>query len=103
MSTAELGPWINSAGDDGNRNSMQYFALDGVKTSFDFNFAGGYIRAADVKAYIYNLESGIKTPVDPVVLTGLNTLELFPARPAGNSLVIYRDTQKTVPLVDFVD
>lgn len=103
MSTEELVPWINSAGQDGYRNSMQEFEGDGSKTSFEFNFSGGYINVADVKAYVYDSATGIKTDVAPVVLTGPNTIQVVPALPAGQFLIVYRDTQKTVPLVDFVN
>jgi hypothetical protein len=103
MAAEELGPWIDSAGQDGNRNSMQEFPCNGVQTSFNFNFAGGYIAASNVKAYVYDTVSGSKTDVSPVVLTGPNTIQVTPAPAAGNFLVVYRDTQKTVPLVDFAN
>ncbi|OZI20051.1 hypothetical protein CAL26_21085 [Bordetella genomosp. 9] len=101
MAAEELNPWINSAGQDGERNSMQEFPCDGAQTSFEFNFTGGYIDAANVKAYLYDMDSGIKTDVSPVVLTGPNTIEVTPAPAANFRLVVFRDTQKTVPLVDF--
>ncbi|KDD18644.1 phage tail fiber protein [Bordetella bronchiseptica] len=101
MVAPELRPWIASTGQDGNRYSMQEFAGDGVRTSFEFNFAGGYIDPANVLAYVYVQESGVETPVTPVVLTGPNTIEVTPAVPQGSFLVVYRDTQKNEPLVDF--
>lgn len=108
MAAPELAPWINSAGEDGDRNSMQQFDGTGAQTSFDFNFAGGYIYATNVKAYLYDLASGLTSEVTPVVLTGPNTIFVSPApaavnvdRTAGQVLVVYRDTQKTVPLVDY--
>lgn len=108
MAAPELVPWINSAGEDGDRNSMQTFPGNGVQKSFDFSFAGGYIFATDVKAYKYNLASGLTVAVEPVVLTGPSTIFVDPAPAAvnvegtvGEMLVVYRDTQKTVPLVDY--
>lgn len=108
MAAPELVPWINSAGEGGDRNSMQQFDGNGSQTSFDFSFAGGYIYAQNVKAYKYNLASGLTVAIDPVVLTGPSTIEVIPApaavnveRTVGEVLVVYRDTQKTVPLVDY--
>lgn len=108
MAVPEIVPWIDSAGEGGLRNSMQMFDGNGSQTSFDFSFSGGYIFATDVKAYLYDLASGLTEAVDPVVLTGPSTIEVIPAptavnvgRTAGEVLVVYRDTQKTVPLVDY--
>lgn len=98
---SELDPWINSAGGDGDRNSMVYHLQTGAQTSFEFNFSGGYIAPEDVKAYIYHSASGLTTEIDPVVLTGPSTIEVVPPVPVGDYLVIYRDTPKTQPLVDF--
>lgn len=81
---------------------MQEFAGDGVRTSFELNFAGGYIDPANVRAYTYVAATGEQTPVT-VVLTGPNTISVVPAVPVGSFLVVYRDTDKSQPLVDFVD
>lgn len=104
----QLLPWIDSGDAEGNRNSMQNFLGDGVTTSFDFNFAGGYIDVSHVKAYLYNFESGITEAIDPVVLTGPNTIQVIPAptlvdvgQTVGQALVVYRDTPKDQPLVDY--
>lgn len=101
MAAPELVPWINSAGEGGDRNSMQEFPGDGSQTSFDFSFAGGYIFASNVKAYLYNISTGLTAVVSPIVLTGPSTIEVEPAPTADQILVVYRDTQKTVPLVDY--
>lgn len=97
----QLLPWIDSGDAEGNRNSMQNFLGDGVTTSWDFNFAGGYINVAHVKAYIYRSTSGLTEAIDPVVLTGPNTIQVIPAVPVGDYLVVYRDTPKDQPLVDY--
>ena len=102
MLAPELRPWIASTGQDGNRYSMQEFAGDGVRTSFELNFAGGYIDPANVRAYTYVAATGEQTPVT-VVLTGPNTISVVPAVPVGSFLVVYRDTDKSQPLVDFAD
>lgn len=101
MAGEQLLPWIDSGDAEGNRNSMQNFEGDGIITSWDFNFAGGYISTADVKAYIYRTASGLTDAIDPVVLTGPNTIQVIPAVPAGDFLVVYRDTPKDMPLVDY--
>ncbi|UWI83510.1 putative non-contractile tail fiber protein [Ralstonia phage BHDT_So9] len=101
MAGEQLLPWIDSGDAEGNRNSMQNFAGNGVTTSWDFNFAGGYISAADVKAYVYHSASGLTDAINPVVLTGPNTIQVIPAVPTGDFLVVYRDTPKDTPLVDY--
>ncbi|CAB3698093.1 hypothetical protein LMG3458_02498 [Achromobacter deleyi] len=102
MLAPELRPWIASTGQDGKRYSMQEFAGDGARTSFEVNFAGGYIDPENVRAYTYVAATGEQTPVT-VVLTGPNTISVVPAVPVGTFLVVYRDTEKSQPLVDFVD
>lgn len=97
----QLLPWIDSGDAEGNRNSMQNFLLDGIEDSFDFNFAGGYINVSHVKAYIYHTVSGITEAIDPVVLTGPNTIQIDPTGLAGDYLVVYRDTPKDQPLIDY--
>lgn len=93
-------PWINSAGAGGVRNSMVTYQGDGATTTFDFNFTGGYIDQSHVKAYVYDDTSGLTAPWTPVFI-GASTVKYEPALPSTKYLVIYRDTQKTVPLVDF--
>ncbi|WP_397473751.1 phage tail fiber protein [Pusillimonas sp.] len=99
---AELDQWINSAGEGGQRNSMQYLLSSGTQLSYEFNFAGGYIDPSHVKAYIYHSASGLTTDINPVVLSGPNTIQLSSPVPEGDYLVVYRDTPKAIPLVDFV-
>ncbi|ANI21761.1 hypothetical protein AB870_26020 [Pandoraea faecigallinarum] len=103
MANEQLLPWINSAGAGGERNSMVSFPCDGKRTAFEFNFAGGYIGRANIKAYTYEQATGLTSPVAlvPSNFLGPNTLSITPAIPAGFYLVVYRDTQKTVPLVNY--
>lgn len=75
---------------------------DGVTTSYSFNFAGGYLSRAHVKAYRENTVTGAVTEVP---LTDANFLTAFTiygigSTPIGTNLVIYRDTIET-PMVDF--
>ncbi|KAF1043424.1 MAG: hypothetical protein GAK35_02208 [Herbaspirillum frisingense] len=102
MAANELAPWINSAGENGYRNSMAEFQGDGKTIDFEFNFAGGYLRQSDVKAYLYDNTSGLTTDVSAsLVWVGPNTVQYSPAIPDTQYIVIYRDSQKTGPMVDF--
>jgi hypothetical protein len=85
--------------------SRSVFDTDGVSTVWDFAFSGGYLDKTHVKAYI-ETPTGGRTPVafDPnTALIGEFQLELTPPLADGNELVIYRDTPKNLPLVDFTD
>lgn len=82
--------------------SVNRFPGDGVTTQHEFTFAGGYISKAHVKAYILNA-AGVKTDitVTDAMFVGPYTLNLGVAAPVGGEAVIYRDTPKGLPLVDF--
>lgn len=89
---------------------MAYFATnkfvgDGVTTQFEVYFASGYIDKGHIKAYVENLATNIRTPI--TVTTGMfvgpNTINLGVSAPAGSIMVIYRDTPKNAPLVDYVN
>jgi hypothetical protein len=84
---------------------MQATLSDGVQRVFNFNFAGGYISQSDVKAYKYDPVTSVTTAVTltPAMFTGTNQITLSAAIPSGQYFVIYRDTQKTTPLVDFTN
>lgn len=81
---------------------------DGVKTLWDFNFAGaegtpGYIDRAHVKIFTTRVSDGLITdiPVTSGMFIGPNTLSVVPAVPIGTIITIYRDTPKNAPLVNF--
>lgn len=74
---------------------------DGVQTSWEFNFAGGYISRDHVKAFTQDLVTGELRIVAPLTFTGPNTVTITPAVPEGIRLVIYRDTPKESPIVDY--
>jgi hypothetical protein len=85
--------------------SRTVFDTDGTTTVWDFAFSGGYLDKAHVKAYV-ETPLGLRTPVEfnpDVALIGEFQLEIVPALAAGNKLVIFRDTPKNLPLVDFTD
>lgn len=77
---------------------------DGVTTQFEFNFSGGYMDKSHVKAYIEDVVTLARTPVEVTLamFVGDFTLNLGVSAPVGKNMVIYRDTPKTGPLVDFV-
>jgi hypothetical protein len=81
------------------------FTGDGMTTQFEFSFTGGYMDKAHVKAYIEDTATKTRTPitVTPAMFVGPYTLDLGIAAPVGSLMVIYRDTPKDVPLVDFVN
>lgn len=80
------------------------FTGDGVTTQFEITFSGGYIDKAHVKAYIEDGTTFVRTPVTVTsgMFTGPFTINLGVSAPVGSSMVIYRDTPKEGPLVDFV-
>lgn len=76
---------------------------DGVTTQFEFSFSGGYMDKTHVKAYIEDAVTLARTPIEvlPTMFVGDFTLNLGVAAPVGKNMVIYRDTPKSGPLVDF--
>ncbi|KWI10932.1 phage tail fiber protein [Burkholderia ubonensis] len=103
MAADYLVPWLKAAGQDGLRNSMMVAQGDNVTKTYTFNFAGGYISKDHVKAYVYDTVVGTTTPqvITPAMWTGPSQLTFGSAFPATQYLVIYRDTPKTKPLVEF--
>ena len=83
--------------------SRTEYAGDGVTTSWEFSFSGGYLDRDHVKAYT-ETSTGFRTPLTimPGDFTGDYTLNLGIV-PVDTTLLIYRDTPKDLPLVDFVD
>lgn len=88
-------------------NSQTHWGeIDGVTTLWNFTFSGGYIMPEHVKAYyIAADDTRHDIPVNPeLMLLGPFQLEILPEVPAdAKRLVIYRDTPKDLPLVDFED
>lgn len=75
---------------------------DGAKTEWEFNFAGGYISKDHVKAFTEDTSTG-QLVIRPVEFVGPNTIRIAPAVANGLRLVIYRDTPKTDPIVDYTE
>lgn len=97
----EMQPWLDTFSGD-LRYSLNRFSGDGIKTSWELQFAGGYIDQAHVKAYKVNMLTAEKTNL-AFTWTGPHTVNITPAVEAGMRLVVYRDTPKATPLVNFVD
>lgn len=74
-------------------------------TVVDFNFAGGYINRAHIKAYILNPTTFARTDVTvlPEHFVTDWRLQLPVSVPVGSVLRVYRDTPKDAPLVDFTN
>ena len=81
--------------------SRTLFSTDGVTTVWDFSFSGGYIDPSHVRAYTEEA-SGARTD-QVLTLTGPYQATITPALATDLTLVIYRDTPKDYPLVDFID
>lgn len=86
------------------RLSRTLYLADGTTTSWNFNFAGGYIDKAHVNVVVTPV-GGVETavPITAANFIGPAQLLLTPPVAAGALLVIYRDTPKDLPLVDFTD
>lgn len=88
--------------------SQTSYVTDGVTTLWNFSFSGGYLDKAHVKAE-YRTPAGALTqiPVTLGMFTGSFQISITPALPVGTGgntvLTIYRDTPKSMPLVDFTD
>lgn len=84
--------------------SRTSYVGDGVTTAWNFTFASGYIDQTHVKAYTVS-PLGVRTDLAlmPGDFIGPYQLSVVPAVVAGHTLVIYRNTPKDAPLVDFAD
>ena len=82
--------------------SQTHYLADGTTVNWDFYFDGGYLDKAHVKAYKRSA-AGVRTEL-VVSLSDFITdfrIKVKPAVAAGDTLVIFRDTPKGVPLVDW--
>lgn len=86
-------------------NSQTAYLADGETTVWNFSFSGGYILPEHVKART-------RAPDDTLTelaidyeedFVGPYQLRITPAVTDGYELLIYRDTPKDLPLVDFQD
>lgn len=86
--------------------TMNRFPGDGVTTVFNFVFTGGYLARSHVKAYV--ADAVTRVVLRPQIINdsdflGPYQVRILPAVAANEILVIYRDTPKDEPLVDFTD
>lgn len=88
-------------------NTINRFSGDGVTTDWNINFTGGYLRRAHVKGIVTNSDGTetlrTLTISDPADFIGPNQIRVSPAAAAGEVVVLFRDTPKDLPLVDFSD
>lgn len=86
--------------------TLNRFPGDGSTTIFNFTFTGGYLDRPHVKALILDADTRL-TKRQQVIqagdFIGPFQLRILPAPAANEILVIYRDTPKDLPLVDFTD
>lgn len=85
------------------RHSRTIYEADGVTTSWNFTFSGGYLDRAHVKASVTTGGVTTQLTVTPSDFVGEYQLSIVPAVAAGSLLTIYRDTPKVLPLVDFTE
>jgi Phage T7 tail fibre protein len=84
--------------------SQNHWLSDGSDAIWNFTFADGYLNRAFVKAYYKDPDDNITDiPVTDGMFTGDFQLSVTPNVPAGYTFVIYRDTPKDAPLVNFAD
>lgn len=94
--------WFNSPITNGNFNSMNVFA--GGTDTFEINFKGGYLSESHVKAYMYDPNDETGT-VEILLLSFITSARVRTSKfvPTNWRCVIYRDTPKQQPLVNFQD
>lgn len=84
--------------------SRTYYVGDGITTTWNFAFSGGYIDKAHVKAYTLAPNGDrVDLTVTSGNFIGPYQLTLTPPVASGHTLLIYRDTPTDQPLVDFTD
>lgn len=103
--------------DPNYRYATQTWEADGVRTQYDIAFDGGYIRQSDVVAFsvLVDPSTGLTSDRQIHALTFLSesedpetqwktaSVEITPAVAAGRRVVIFRSTEKSVPLVDYTN
>lgn len=86
--------------------SQSHWLADGSQTVWNFSFSGGYISREHVKAYTRGpLEDDprVDLVLTPESFIGDFQIIIEPAVTVDHTLIIYRDTPKDLPLVDFAD
>jgi hypothetical protein len=84
--------------------SQNHWTADGSQTVWNFTFENGYLSQSYVKAYYVDLsDNRTDVVVTGGMFTGEYQLTVTPAVPINYRFVIYRDTPKNAPIVDFMD
>lgn len=86
--------------------SQSHWLADGTQTIWNFSFSGGYISREHVRAYTrgpLETDPRVDLVIAPEDFIGDFQISIVPAVTSGHTLIIYRDTPKDLPLVDFAD
>lgn len=84
--------------------SQTHWIANGSDTEWNFAFENGYISRDYVKAYTLTPDAiRADIVVTDDMFTGEFQLTISPAVPDGYTLVIYRDTPKNAPIVNYTD
>ncbi|CAK1256818.1 tail protein [Klebsiella phage vB_Kpl_K59PH2] len=94
--------WASAMVTEPDYVTMVTVTADGTTDQYEFNFPGDYLNRSDIKAYMLDEATAIRTDLT-VTFVGPTLVKLTPAQPAGVKVTIYRDTPKELPLVDFTD
>lgn len=94
--------WMTSDSTEPDYLTMVTYTADGETDQYEFNFPGGYLNKADIKAYMFDPEGVVRTDLTVEFISD-NLVKLSPAQKSGNRVTIYRDTPKELPLVSFTD
>ncbi|AOT25406.1 tail fiber protein [Pectobacterium phage PP2] len=95
--------WFLDASVGLNFNTMHIWDGDNdANRVYELNFSGGYIYRTDVKAFMVDNATQVRTDLD-VTFIGDNTVTLSAAVPLDSKVTIFRDTNKVLPLAQFTD
>lgn len=103
--------------DPNYRYATQTWEADGIRTEYEINFDGGFIRQSDVVAFsvLVDPATGLVSDRTTHTLTFLTdagflpedpthrpaSVEITPAVADGRRVVIFRSTEKSFPMVDY--
>jgi len=83
--------------------TQSHYIADGSQHVWPFSFADGYISTDYVKAYTEDTATGERTQLTVTAVDFVTPTSLDITVASGLKLVIYRDTPKTLRLVDYAD
>lgn len=100
--SVDMEPWLDTFSGD-LRYSMNRFQGDGLTDTYELQFAGGYIDPAHVKAYAVDTATQAKRDISFTFIDAFNIQVTSAVATVDEVLVVYRDTPKSTPLVNFAD